>query len=100
MRKIGANLAHIQNFILFKSDLTEQQRLSISHEVGISWSDAGASRMEISQDFKSALTWFIHHKIGEALKSESVLSEDSNAETYLRLLGLTGNEAFTKSLGF
>jgi hypothetical protein len=50
------------DIILFKSDLTEQQRVAISSEVGISWTDVDAPRMEVSQDFKAAWRWFIHHK--------------------------------------
>src|ERR1700750_2396191 len=54
-RKAGA----YTDFILFKSDLTEQQRLQISNEVGISWIDIDPAKMEVSQDFKTAWKWFI-----------------------------------------
>lgn len=86
------------NFVLFKSDLTEQQRMHISQEAGITWADVDSSTMEISQDFKSTWRWFIHHKIGEVLKADTSLA-DVSTENYIRLLGLN-EPVFTKSLGF
>lgn len=72
MRENGA----ATDFVLFKTDLTEAQRLHISKEVGISWTDVDAKTMEVAQDFKAAWTWFILHKIGENIKS--------NPELYIR----------------
>ncbi|MGY8710219.1 hypothetical protein RAD16_31170 [Bradyrhizobium sp. 18BD] len=95
-RKAGA----YTDFILFKSDLTEQQRLQISTEVGISWVDIDAKRMEVSQDFKTAWKWFIHHKIGETIKKEPGLAIGSKLETYLKLLGLQDPTVFSKVIGF
>lgn len=63
-RKAGT---HVE-FILFKSDLTEPERLQISREVGIVWTDVDSSKMEMSQDFKNAWLWFILHKLGEAIR--------------------------------
>ena len=65
------------DFVLFKSDLTEAQRVHISQEVGISWTDVDPKQMEISQDFKSAWTWFILHKIGENIKENSSIVEST-----------------------
>lgn len=90
------------DFILFKSDLTEAQRLHISKEVGISWSDLDAKSMEISQDFKDAWTWFILHKIGENIKNHPELCSNSadTAGTVVRLLGLNDDSIFKKAIGF
>jgi len=95
-RKIGA----YTDFILFKSDLTEQQRLQISNEVGISWVDIDAKKMEVSQDFKTAWKWFIHHKIGETIKKTPSITTGSKVESYLKLLGLIDPSVFTKVTGF
>lgn len=95
-RKKGA----YTDFVLFKSDLTEQQRLQISREVGISWTDIESKGMEVSQDFKAAWRWFIHHKIGEALVGNPALSESPDVSHYVRLLALKDPNVFTKILGF
>lgn len=95
-RKAGA----YTDFLLFKSDLTEQQRLQISQEVGISWVDIDASKMEVSQDFKTAWKWFIHHKIGETIKKNPGIVTGSKVESYTRLLGLKDPNVFAKVTGF
>jgi hypothetical protein len=91
------------DFVLFKTDLNESQRLHISKEVGISWSDIDAKSMEVAQDFKAAWTWFIQHKIGETLKSSPlIIDHDSKAvsEKIVRLLGLHDEGIFQKAIGF
>jgi hypothetical protein len=100
-----ANIAQdaTTDFVLFKSDLTEDQRMHLSQEVGISWTDVEPGKMEISQDFKSAWGWFIVHKIGENLKSHmdltSVGSDGARAKV-IRLLGLDNDSVFRKAIGF
>ncbi len=86
-------------FVLFKSDLTESQRLAISTEVGIDWADIDSGKMEVSQDFKAAWTWFILHKIGEILDADSSIAI-GDTDAFLRLLGIIDNKVFTKSVGF
>lgn len=88
------------NFILFKSDLTEQQRLSISKEIGVSWADVDSRGMEVSQDFKATWTWFVHHKLGELFSSEPGICEGEQVAQYCRMLGIKDNTVFTKVLGF
>ncbi len=90
----------LTEFLLFKSDLTEQQRFHISKEVGISWIDVDAKKMEVSQDFKTAWKWFIHHKIGEMIKKDPGIVIGSKVESYLKLLGLIDPGTFTKVTGF
>lgn len=91
------------DFVLFKSDLTEDQRMHLSREVGISWTDVEPSKMEISQDFKSAWGWFIVHKIGENLKAHldlTSLGSDGARRKIIRLLGLDDDSVFRKAIGF
>lgn len=94
----------LTDFILFKTDLTEAQRLQISNEVGISWADVDPKQMEISQDFKSAWTWFILHKIGELLKELPEVAKEGEQQGNLakiyRLLGLNEDGVFRKVIGF
>lgn len=94
---------YLTDFILFKTDLTEDQRLNISKEVGISWTDIDPQNMEVSQDFKSAWSWFILHKIGENLKSNPSIVETNSTSSVaklLRLLGLNEDSVFKKAVGF
>lgn len=93
----------ITEFILFKTDLNESQRLHISKEVGISWLDIDSKTMEVSQDFKSAWMWFIQHKVGELLKSNPDCINSASApdvEKIVRLLGLNDESIFSKAIGF
>ena len=92
----------VTDFVLFKTDLTEAQRLHISKEVGISWTDVEPSKMELSQDFKDAWTWFILHKIGENIRSCDDLVDDSTGlgGKATRLLGLHDDSIFVKAIGF
>lgn len=91
---------YITDFTLFKSDLTETQRLGLSKEVGISWADIDASTMEISQDFKDAWTWFTLHRIGEILNADSSKPSKGELHTLSKLLGLNSDSALKKVLGF
>lgn len=88
--------------VLFKSDLTEQQRTNISNEVGVSWTDVDSKAMEFSQDFKDAWSWFILHKIGENLKRDPdlIIDYDGSLPKILKLLGLGSESAFRKVLGY
>lgn len=93
----------LTDFVLFKSDLTESDRMHLSKEVGISWTDVDAKSMEIAQDFKAAWTWFILHKIGENLKANpDLIANPSNESTprIIRMLGLDDESIFKKALGF
>lgn len=94
--------SHATDIILFKSDLTEQQRANISTEIGVSWTDVDSKAMEFSQDFKDAWAWFILHKIGENLKRDVGLYEDYEGAVpkILRLLGLGSESSFRKILGY
>lgn len=59
--------------------------------------------MEVSQDFKSAWTWFIQHKVGELLKANpDCVNQASLAdvEKVIRLLGLNNESIFSKAIGF
>lgn len=95
-------LKHATDIVLFKSDLTEQQRANISNEVGVSWTDVDSKAMEFSQDFKDSWAWFILHKIGENLKRDPDLYEDydSSVPKILKLLGLGEESPFRKMLGY
>jgi hypothetical protein len=91
------------DFVLFKTDLTESQRLHISKEVGISWTDLDPGSMEVSQDFKQAWNWFILHKIGENLNGDTNVIESGGEEIsakITRLLGLNDESIFKKAIGF
>jgi len=59
--------------------------------------------MEISQDFKSAWTWFILHKFGENLQlypnSYTQVSK-SLVDRIIRLLGLNDDSVLQKAIGF
>ena len=98
-----SKLYAVTDFVLFKSDLTEEQRMHLSREVGVSWTDVDPSRMEISQDFKSAWGWFITHKIGENVKANADLASlgsGSARAKLIRLLGLDNDTVFRKAIGF
>nr|WP_314463621.1 hypothetical protein [uncultured Novosphingobium sp.] len=93
----------VTNFVLFKSDLTEDQRLHLSREVGITWVDIEPKKMEIVQDFKSAWSWFIVHKIGEILKEDASLTSvgsEGLRKKAVRLLGLDDDNVLKKAIGF
>lgn len=93
----------ITDFILFKTDLTEDQRMHLSSEVGISWTDVDPKKMEVSQDFKSAWGWFVVHKIGENLQAHPGLvsiDDETTSRKIIRLLGLNDDSVFRKILGF
>jgi hypothetical protein len=98
-RKAGS----ITDFVLFKTDLSESQRMHISKEVGISWTDVDSTTMEIAQDFKSAWTWFILHKIGENLKDFPEVYKEGSAGLAgraIRLLGINDESILRKAIGF
>ena len=93
----------ITDFILFKSDLNETQRMHISKEVGISWVDIDSTKMEISQDFKSAWTWFMLHKIGESVQDNPSSYKPTGqpaVSRVIRLLGLNDDSVLQKAIGF
>jgi hypothetical protein len=90
----------VTDFVLFKSDVPEERRLGLSTEVGVTWVDTDTKRMELSQDFKSAWSWFLHHKIGEMLRDAPIRTHSGAEQRYLRLLSLNGEAAFSKVLGF
>lgn len=98
-RKTGC----LTDFVLFKTDLTESQRMQISKEVGISWTDIDPTKMEMAQDFKAAWTWFILHKIGENIKEyPDIYKKEINsiAGRAKHLLGLDDNSVLRKTSGF
>lgn len=98
-RKTGC----ITDFVLFKSDLSEVQRMHISKEIGVSWTDIDSSKMEIAQDFKSAWIWFILHKFGEnILENKESYSKESQVLVgrIFRLLGFDDDSVLQKAIGF
>lgn len=98
-RKAGC----ITDFVLFKTDLSDSQRMHISKEVGISWTDIDSKTMEIAQDFKSAWTWFILHKIGEKIH-EFPDSYKATSKTHVaivkKFLDLNNESILKKAIGF
>ena len=78
--------ASFSKFVLFKSDLTEAQRVEISRASGFRIVETDKNAMEFSQDFKESWYWFFFYQIGLIIK------EDYNglrgATPFLKLLGL------------
>jgi len=90
---------YITEFVLFKSDLPEEKRENLSSQVGITWLETERDKMEFSQDFKASWTWFIYHKIGEAIERHPTASTSTPCSDFLKLLGLKSS-AFKKVMGF
>lgn len=88
---------HFRRLVLFKSDLTEQQRISISRQVGIEWADTDSDRMALAQDFKDAWAWFVLHKIGEINPD---IVDTGPVKEFLDALGLGDKNTFDKVMGF
>lgn len=89
-----------RNLILFKSDVDEDHRVSLSKEVGYEWVETESSKMEIAQDFKSSWRWFVLHKIGEMIKDQpDICSSSGEVKPFLDILGLGGETAVAKVLG-
>jgi len=53
--------------ILFKSGLSEAQRIEISRQAGLSLEEVDSGKIEVQQDFKDAWRWFLHRKLGEMI---------------------------------
>lgn len=92
---------HEQNrkLILFKSGLSEEEKLEISSQIGIQWEEVDSSKMEVSQNFKQAWIWRIFHEIGEILKDRPEIAK-GDPEHFLTILGLEGTNPYDKILGF
>lgn len=92
---------HWRSVSLFKSDIPEEKRISISNHTGAVLSEYDSQKMGIAQDFKSAWTWFILDKIGRIIKNNNP-EEISNpkSEKFLKLMGLHKGAPFKKILGF
>lgn len=89
-----------RRMVLFKSDIDEDHRVSLSNQVGYDWTQTDSSKMEISQDFKSSWRWFVLHKIGEILKEDrTIATNDTEVDLFLDLLGLGGKTTVGKVLG-
>jgi len=89
-----------RRFVLFKSDIDEDHRVSLSKQVGYDYEPTSSSKMELSQDFKSAWRWFILHKIGELINENiSVVNNPGEAQIFLNLFGLGGKTTVSKALG-
>ncbi|MHA7856488.1 MAG: hypothetical protein ACX94D_00270 [Henriciella sp.] len=87
--------------ILFKSDITEDERSDISNAVGYSVEQTDASKMEFSQDFKQAWIWFLLHKIGEQIAAQpSLIEKAADRAKVLDLMGLGENGRIDKILGW
>lgn len=87
--------------ILFKSEIEEEKRMQISNQVGAVFSEANSNKMGISQDYKSAWTWFIMHQIGSIMITQpDCYTANDSSETFLRLMGLAKETPFKKVLGF
>lgn len=91
----------ITRFILFKSDVTEAERVNISNATGQQWIDTDKAKMEFSQDFKEAWYWFVFHAIGEMILDEASTDKQITGYTdFNRLLGLTNEGLIEKTLGW
>lgn len=88
----------LTEFVLFKSTITEEQRSNLSSEVGYTYVSLEAEKMEFSQDFKTAWTWFAIHKIGEALGRHPKASTQASFLKLSKILGLH-TSAFKKVMG-
>ena len=97
-RKLRGECAH---FVLFKSDLSESAKMKISAQAGWSFDEFDPAKSEISQDFKEAWVWFLHHKIGQLfVQYPDLYVSDEHSAAYLKILGLDGEGAFAKVLGY
>lgn len=88
-----------RKLILFKTGLSEEEKLEISQQVGIKWDDVDSRKMEVSQNFKQAWIWRIFHEIGTILR-ERPQGANRNAANFLKILGLQGESPFDKIMGF
>jgi hypothetical protein len=86
-------------FVLFKSGLSESQRMEISKQAGIiKWEEVDSNKMEIMQDFKEAWRWFIHRKIAEILSEAPQAPKTANeTRRYLKLMGVVDPPWFEKA---
>lgn len=88
--------------ILFKSDIEEEKKMQISTQVGAEIVKTDAKKMGISQDFKSAWTWFILHQVAQIVKSNTDLCSTTpeEAKSFLRAMGLGKETPFKKIMGY
>lgn len=87
-------------FVLFKSDLSESQRMEISRQTGLKWESPLTDKMEITQDFKESWRWFLHRKICEILQDNpDACTQNYELTQYRRLLGLGEIAWFEKIVG-
>lgn len=90
-----------RSIALFKSDVPEEKRMSISNHVGIILSEYDPKQMGISQDFKSAWTWFLLDLIGRIVRDAPGACKDDEArQNFLKIMGLLPDSPYRKVLGF
>lgn len=87
-----------RKLVLFKSHFDESYRLELSKGIGFEWAEADPKKMEISQDFKVAWSWFVLHKLAELVKDSPEIS-NGNSDLFLDLCGLRGKTFVDKVLG-
>jgi len=93
--------SRFRTIILFKSDISEDQRLLLSQQVGLTLIEHDSKRMGIAQDFKSAWSWFVIHAIAEMMKAElGSYVQNESSDRFLRMMGFGKTNPFTKVLGF
>ncbi|MGV1905471.1 P-loop ATPase, Sll1717 family [Agrobacterium cavarae] len=90
-----------RSIALFKSDLPEEKRMSISSHSGAVLSEYDPQKMGISQDFKSAWLWFLLDHIGKIIRDAPECALDDEAkERFLKIMGLSVASPYKKVLGF
>ena len=87
------------DFVLFKTEIPETERKEISSEVGFKMQEIDSGKLEFSQDFKTAWTWFLIHRIAEALHKVDAFTSQIPVQKLTRLCGLD-KPAYKKVLGF
>ncbi|MGE0700824.1 MAG: ATP-binding protein, partial [Hyphomicrobiaceae bacterium] len=90
----------IGQIVLFKTGLSETQKIEISRLSQASLEELISEKIEIAQDFKDAWRWFFHKKIGELLKDKMEIARNNRLlQSYLELLGLNDTPWFEKIMG-
>lgn len=89
------NLENYSEIVLFKSDVSEDDRQSLSKASGYSIITTG-EKSTFTQDFKESWKWLIHQKIGQAIQSLNI--NDEFAKKYCKIT-LEQETLISKSLG-
>lgn len=89
------NFENYSEIVLFKSDVSEDDRQSLSKASGYSIITTG-EKSTFTQDFKESWKWLIHQKIGQAIQSLNI--NDEFAKKYCKIT-LEQETLISKSLG-